>query len=89
MRDFVFFTSLVTILKISLILHLKVHSKTYNSFLHMKALNTHIPPCLKKQKQSGYEIWSVNRTRETFFLKYHTQKVVKKLFTDPFLKNQN
>ena len=55
----------------------------------MKALNTHIPPCLKKQKQSGYEIWSVNRTRETFFLKYHTQKVVKKLFTDPFLKNQN
>ena len=27
-------------------------------------------------------------TRETFFLKYHTQNVVEKTFPDPFLKNQ-
>ena len=26
---------------------------------------------------------------ETFFLKYHTQNKVEKLFSDPFLKNQN
>ena len=28
-------------------------------------------------------------TQETFFLKNHTQNVVEKLFSDPFLKYQN
>ena len=28
-------------------------------------------------------------TRQTFFLKNHTQDAVKKLFPDPFLENQN
>ena len=31
----------------------------------------------------------MNITRETFFLKDHTQNVTEKLFPDPFLKNRN
>ena len=32
------------------------------------------------------EIWSVDRIWETFFLKNHTQNVMGKLFSNPFLK---
>ena len=43
-----------------------------------------------KKKKSINEIWSVNRiTWEAFLLKNDTQNLVKKLFPDTFLKNQN
>ena len=51
-----------------------------------QTIGIQILPNLKKLKQSGYEIWSVNRktTWETFFFINHTQNVVKKLFPDLF-----
>ena len=53
--------------------------------------NTHIDQYLKKQRESGNEIWSVNRIKHDkhFSRKNHAQSVVEKLFPDPFLKNQN
>ena len=37
----------------------------------------------------SHEVWSIRQLNsETFFLKNHTQIVLKKLFPDPFLKNQ-
>ena len=46
--------------------------------------NTHIAQYLTKQRKSGNDISSVY-TRETFFLKYPTQNVMKKLIPDLFL----
>ena len=51
--------------------------------------NTHIAQSLRKQKQSGNEIWPVNKIKQTFFLKNYAKNVVEKLVIDPFLKNQN
>ena len=56
--------------------------------LDSKQLNIHIDQYLKKERQLGNEIWSVNK-KKLFFLKNHTQNMVEKLFPDPFLKKQN
>ena len=49
--------------------------------------------CQISQVAKAIRQWNLisweNITRETFFLKNHAQKVIEKLFTDSFLKNQN
>ena len=52
------------------------------------AIHLRIVQYFKKLRQSDNEIWLVNRTWQTFFLKNHTQNVVEKLFLDPFLKSK-
>ena len=48
--------------------------------------NTYITQYLKSK---GNHTMKLGQLIETFFLKNHAQNVVEKLFTDPFLKNQN
>ena len=52
-----------------------------------KNCNTHIDQYLQNSRQLGNKTGSINRiTRETLFVKNHTQNEVKKLLPDPFLK---
>ena len=51
--------------------------------------NKVLPSISRSKRQSDNEVWSVNRLWQTFFLKYHTQNVLEKLFPEAFIKNKN
>ena len=60
----------------------KVNFKIYNATTWVtENCNTYVNQYLKKERQSGNDIWLVKKN--------HTQYTMEMLFPDHFLKNQN